>query len=77
MGERGGKNDMDRVGLFQEMGYITINDRYKKPGSGMYSEMSYDMKDKSCKIGDGFCLFYLSRYFSLSKSNWMDERSKD
>ena len=30
MGEKGGKNDMDRVGLFQEMGYITINDRYKR-----------------------------------------------
>lgn len=33
MGERGGKGDMDRIGLFQEMGYITINDRYKQ-GSG-------------------------------------------
>lgn len=30
MGEKGGKNDMDRVGLFQEMGYITINDKYKR-----------------------------------------------
>ncbi|WAQ97604.1 CD047-like protein, partial [Mya arenaria] len=33
MGERGGKADMDRVGLFQEMGYVTINDRYKGKGS--------------------------------------------
>jgi len=33
MGDKG-KNDMDRVGLFQEMGYITINDKYKRPGHG-------------------------------------------
>ncbi|KAK3579519.1 hypothetical protein CHS0354_028348 [Potamilus streckersoni] len=32
MGERGGKSDMDRIGVFQEMGYITIGDRYKTPG---------------------------------------------
>lgn len=38
MGEKGGKNDMDRVGLFQEMGYITINDRYRKPGSVQFNE---------------------------------------
>lgn len=31
MGERS-KTDMDRVGLFHEMGYITINDHYKMPG---------------------------------------------
>ena len=23
---------MDRVGLFQEMGYVTINDKYKERG---------------------------------------------
>ena len=34
MGEKGGKADMDRVGLFQEMGYVTISDRYKRPGHG-------------------------------------------
>lgn len=34
MGERGGKADMDRVGLFQEMGYISINDRYKGKDKG-------------------------------------------
>lgn len=34
MGDRGGgKNDMDRIGVFQEMGYVTIGDRYKPPGS--------------------------------------------
>lgn len=37
MGDRGGKGDMDRVGLFQEMGYITINDRYKQ-GSVQFNE---------------------------------------
>ena len=26
--------DMDRVGLFSEMGYITIGDKYKNPVSG-------------------------------------------
>ncbi|XP_067673317.1 cilia-and flagella-associated protein 96-like isoform X2 [Haliotis asinina] len=30
MGDK--KNDMDRVGLFQEMGYISIGDKYKTPG---------------------------------------------
>ena len=35
MGEKGGKGDMERVGLFQEMGYITIGDRYKQ-GSGKH-----------------------------------------
>ncbi|KAK3091674.1 hypothetical protein FSP39_021731 [Pinctada imbricata] len=32
MGEKGGKTDMDRIGLFQEMGYVTINDKYRQPG---------------------------------------------
>ncbi|XP_048758907.1 UPF0602 protein C4orf47-like isoform X2 [Ostrea edulis] len=32
MGEKGGRTDMDRVGLFQEMGYVTINDKYKERG---------------------------------------------
>ncbi|ESO84025.1 hypothetical protein LOTGIDRAFT_210983 [Lottia gigantea] len=30
MGDR--KNDMERVGLFQEMGYVSIGDKYKAPG---------------------------------------------
>ncbi|XP_050394507.1 UPF0602 protein C4orf47 homolog isoform X2 [Patella vulgata] len=30
MGDR--KSDMERVGLFQEMGYVTIGDKYKAPG---------------------------------------------
>lgn len=32
MGEKGGRTDMDRVGLFREMGYVTINDKYKERG---------------------------------------------
>ncbi|XP_078318342.1 cilia-and flagella-associated protein 96-like isoform X3 [Crassostrea virginica] len=32
MGDKGGRTDMDRVGLFQEMGYVTINDKYKERG---------------------------------------------
>ncbi|XP_052264924.1 UPF0602 protein C4orf47 homolog isoform X1 [Dreissena polymorpha] len=38
MGDKGGKGDMDRVGLFQEMGYITINDRYRGKGSVQFNE---------------------------------------
>jgi len=43
MGDK--KNDMDRVGVFQEMGYVTIGDKYKPPGSE-YSVFHY-------------CIFYL------------------
>lgn len=32
MGDKGGRTDMDRVGLFREMGYVTINDKYKERG---------------------------------------------
>ena len=28
MGGEGGKSDMDRVGLFSEVGYATIGDKY-------------------------------------------------
>lgn len=30
----GGKTDMERVGLFQEMGHVSIGDRYRAAGSG-------------------------------------------
>ncbi|XP_068134796.1 cilia-and flagella-associated protein 96 [Hyperolius riggenbachi] len=33
-----GKNDMDRIGLFQEMGYISIGDKYTTPGSKPFNE---------------------------------------
>lgn len=33
MGDK--KNDMDRIGLFQEMGYVTIGDKYKSANQGM------------------------------------------
>ncbi|XP_013386617.1 UPF0602 protein C4orf47 homolog isoform X2 [Lingula anatina] len=32
MGEKGGKTDMERIGVFQEMSYATIGDRYRRPG---------------------------------------------
>lgn len=32
------KTDMERVGLFQEMTYHTINDRYKRPGAVGFNE---------------------------------------
>lgn len=35
-GDKGGKNDMERIGLFQEMGYVTIGDKYATPGSSKY-----------------------------------------
>ena len=30
------KTDMDRVGIFQEMGYISIGDKYKSSNDGNY-----------------------------------------
>ena len=33
MGDK--KNDMDRIGLFQEMGYVTIGDKYKSANQSM------------------------------------------
>lgn len=41
MGDK--KTDMDRVGLFQEMGYVTIKDPYKAAGSGMLKMLMYCM----------------------------------
>jgi len=32
MGDKGGKSDMDRMGIFQEMKYHTIGDKYTTPG---------------------------------------------
>lgn len=34
MGDKGGKSDMERIGLFQEMTYVTIGDKYKPSGKG-------------------------------------------
>ncbi|XP_018431307.1 PREDICTED: UPF0602 protein C4orf47 homolog [Nanorana parkeri] len=33
-----GKSDMDRIGLFREMGYISIGDKYITPGSKPFNE---------------------------------------
>ncbi|XP_077333444.1 cilia-and flagella-associated protein 96 [Lithobates pipiens] len=33
-----GKSDMDRIGLFREMGYISIGDTYVTPGSKPFNE---------------------------------------
>ncbi|KAI8797079.1 UPF0602 protein isoform X1 [Biomphalaria glabrata] len=38
MGEKGGKSDMERVGLFKEMDYVTVGDPYKTPGQGVFNE---------------------------------------
>ncbi|RUS74435.1 hypothetical protein EGW08_017800 [Elysia chlorotica] len=37
MGDKGGKSDMERVGLFQEMTYVTIGDKYVPPGKGYFN----------------------------------------
>jgi len=36
MGDKGGKSDMERMGIFQEMTYHTIGDKYSTPGSKLY-----------------------------------------
>ena len=33
------KTDMERVGLFKEMGYVSIGDKYKAPGSSKCSRL--------------------------------------
>ncbi|KAG8453714.1 hypothetical protein GDO86_000370 [Hymenochirus boettgeri] len=33
-----GKNDMERIGLFSELGYISIGDKYVPPGSKPFNE---------------------------------------
>ncbi|CAG2206766.1 UPF0602 protein C4orf47,UPF0602 protein C4orf47 homolog [Mytilus edulis] len=38
MGDK--KNDMDRIGLFQEMGYVTIGDKYKSAGQVAFNDAS-------------------------------------
>jgi hypothetical protein len=43
-GDKGGKNDMGRIGLFQEMEYITINDKYKMPGTKAFNVAAYKGK---------------------------------
>ena len=32
----GGKTDMERIGLFQEMEYVTIGDKYKMAGKSEF-----------------------------------------
>ncbi|KAK3782140.1 hypothetical protein RRG08_032897 [Elysia crispata] len=61
MGDKGGKNDMERVGLFQEMTYVTIGDKYRSAGTGVFNEpagkgkqmLPGGSKDKSAKQ-DGY-----------------------
>ncbi|PIK35996.1 putative UPF0602 protein C4orf47-like [Apostichopus japonicus] len=42
--DKGGKNDMERIGLFQEMGYVTIGDKYTTPGSKPFNESAHKAK---------------------------------
>lgn len=43
-GDKGGKNDMERIGLFQEMGYVTIGDKYATPGSKPFNDAAHKGK---------------------------------
>jgi len=44
-GEKGsGKNDMERIGLFQEMEYVTVGDKYKMPGTKAFNVSAYKGK---------------------------------
>jgi len=38
MANQGGKSDMERIGLFQEMQYVTIGDRYKSTAGNAFNE---------------------------------------
>ena len=40
MGDKGGKTDMERMGIFQEMKYHTIGDKYTTQGGLSVSSMS-------------------------------------
>lgn len=70
MGDKGGKNDMDRIGLFQEMTYVTIGDKYKQPGKGYFNEpagkgkqmLPGGSKDK-CAKQDGYFAEKYGRVF--------------
>ncbi|XP_059156791.1 UPF0602 protein C4orf47 homolog isoform X2 [Physella acuta] len=61
MGDKGGKSDMERVGLFKEMKYITVGDPFKTPGQGVFNESASKgkqmlpggLKEKSAKQ-DGY-----------------------
>ena len=45
MGDK--KSDMERVGLFQEMEYATIGDKYKSPGICKYKHNCNTVKHTS------------------------------
>lgn len=38
MADKGGKSDMERVGLFQEMAYVTIGDKYRSTARDAFNE---------------------------------------
>ncbi|CAL1545850.1 unnamed protein product [Lymnaea stagnalis] len=70
MGDKGGKSDMERVGLFKEMDYVTVGDPYKTPGQGVFNESSVKgkqmllggLKEKSAKQ-DGYFADKFGRVF--------------
>lgn len=40
MADRGGKPDMERIGLFQEMAYVTIGDKYRSTANDAFNEIA-------------------------------------
>lgn len=43
MGDKGGKTDMERMGIFQEMKYHTIGDKYATPGCKSFSISAFSI----------------------------------
>lgn len=61
MGDKGGKTDMERMGIFQEMKYHTIGDKYTAQGGG--KPQSIDVSQFRIK-----CIVYAAERESLSQN---------
>lgn len=48
------KTDLQRVGLFKELGYVTINDRYNSVGHGDYYNILIILNLDSCFMSYGY-----------------------
>ncbi|CAF0774407.1 unnamed protein product [Adineta steineri] len=71
-----GKEDMDRVGLFKEMEYVTIKDPYTTPSKGNFNEAAYknkQMMSKSSKErSTGSMAGYFDTEFKPLKASYVD-----
>ena len=57
--EKFSKTDMERIGIFQEMGYISIQDKYK---SGNASKLSFTNHYLHHIVVEYFNMFYIYMY---------------